>query len=112
MAYYFPEYSVSILGTILVIIGFFKIRLYNWFVWLLWIGIVCEIITDIGRAGYMALMYYKANKKVTFRDPVEETEPIETLDEEPVNKESDKESGDKPNGEEPMDNLNENPDLE
>lgn len=72
MGYFFPEYSISILGVFLIIIGFFKIRLYSWITWLIWIGIFCEFVLDIGRAGYMALLYYKANKKVTFRDPIEE----------------------------------------
>jgi len=72
MAYYFPEYSISILGALLVIVGYFKIGLYSWITWLLWLAIFCEFILDIGRAGYMGLMYYKANKKVTFRDPIED----------------------------------------
>ena len=73
MAYYFPEYSISILGALLVIIGYFKIGLYSWITWLLWLAIFCEFVLDIGRAGYAGLMYYKANKKVTFRDPIEES---------------------------------------
>jgi len=72
MAYYFPKYHISILGVILVTIGFFKIGLYSWITWILWILIFIECITDIGRAAYMGLAYYKHTKSVSFKDPIDE----------------------------------------
>jgi len=43
----FPQFRISILGAFLIVIGYFKFKLYNWLMWFVWILIVVQFINNI-----------------------------------------------------------------
>jgi len=48
----FPSYSVSYFGILLVLIGYFKWKIYGFIMFFIWVGITIEIIYDVFRLGY------------------------------------------------------------
>jgi hypothetical protein len=55
----FPEFSVSYFGILLVLIGYFKWKIYGFIMFFIWIGITIEVIYDIYRVtakGFVFLM--------------------------------------------------------
>ena len=55
----FPAYSVSYFGILLVLIGYFKWKIYGFIMFFIWIGITIEVIYDIYRMtakGFVFLM--------------------------------------------------------
>ena len=59
MAIHYPIYSISYFGLLLVLMGYFKWKIYGFIMFFIWIGIVIEIIYDIYRIialGFVFLM--------------------------------------------------------
>lgn len=48
----FPHFRISILGILLLAIGYFKFKIYSWIMWFIWFLIVIQFITDIGEVVY------------------------------------------------------------
>jgi hypothetical protein len=52
IAIQFPNSSISIFGILLVLIGYFKWKIYWLIMKIIWIGIFIEVIYDISRLCY------------------------------------------------------------
>lgn len=55
----FPSYSVSYFGILLILIGYFKWKIYKFIMRILWLAIFIEVIYDISRFAYKFLFYMK-----------------------------------------------------
>ena len=82
----FPKYSISIFGILLVLIGYFKWKIYSFFMKIIWFCIFIEVIYDIGRLGYYYMRKMSINyKKNRLENEEKEDEESEDEDEEATN---------------------------
>jgi len=71
----FPNYSVSYFGILLIIIGYFKLKIYSFIMTFIWIGIIIEIIYDISRIIYR---FFKKLSSETSDTDVDNSESVDS----------------------------------
>jgi len=74
----FPSYSVSYFGIFLVLIGYFKWKIYGFIMFFIWVCITIEIIYDVFRLGYR---FFKNLAVKTSNDPESESDSESDSDE-------------------------------